>query len=97
MIIAVTANSAMLVIFATILLFYIGPLEDVLDKPLPLLWIIYNITGSKTAANILISLIAVLVFLALFNAFASVSRLVWVFARDNGLPFSNFFSYVSAS
>jgi hypothetical protein len=24
-----------------------------------------------------------------------VSRLIWVFAKDNGLPFSNFFSYVS--
>jgi choline transport protein len=78
----------MLVIFATILLFYMGPLDDVVATPLPLLWVIYNITGSSVAANVLTALIA------LFNIFASVSRLVWVFARDNGLPFSNFFSYV---
>jgi amino acid transporter len=84
----------MLIVFATILLFYIGPLEDIIATPLPLLWVIYNITGSKTAANVVISLIAIVFFLALFNIFASVSRLVWVFARDNGLPFSNFFAYV---
>ena len=32
--------------------------------------------------------------ISLLNIFASVSRLVWAFARDKGLPFSNFFSYV---
>jgi choline transport protein len=85
----------MLIIFATVLLFHMGPLDDVIATPLPILWIIYGITGSKAAANVMIIMIAILVFLALFNIFASVSRLVWVFARDNGLPFSNFFSYVS--
>jgi choline transport protein len=94
-IIACFANSAMLIVFATILLFYMGPLDDIVNTPLPILWVIYGITGSKVAANVMISLIAVVVFLALFNIFASISRLVWVFARDNGLPFSNFFSYVS--
>lgn len=85
----------MLIVFATILLFYMGPLEDAVATPLPLLWIFHGITGSKVAANALTSLIAVIFFFALFNIFASVSRLVWVFARDNGLPFSNFFAYVS--
>ncbi|KAH7359819.1 amino acid/polyamine transporter I [Pyrenochaeta sp. MPI-SDFR-AT-0127] len=89
-----TVNSAMLIVFATILLFYMGPLEDVVATPLPLLWIFHGITGSKVAANALTSLIAVIFFFALFNIFASVSRLVWVFARDNGLPFSKFFAYV---
>jgi choline transport protein len=94
MIIACTVNSVMLIAFATILLFYMGPLDDIVSTPLPLLWILYGITGSKTAANVLISLLAIIFFLALFNMLASVSRLVWVFARDNGLPFSNFFAYV---
>ncbi|KAL5117829.1 hypothetical protein ACEQ8H_004303 [Pleosporales sp. CAS-2024a] len=93
-ILAVTVNSVLLILFATILLFYMGPLDDIVDTPLPLLWVIYTITGSKTAANVLMSLLAIVFFLALFNIFASVSRLVWVFAQDNGLPFSNFFSYV---
>ena len=96
-IVAVTVNSALLIVFATILLFYMGPIDDIVDTPLPLLWVIYGITGSKNAANVLISMLAILFFLALFNIFASVSRLVWVFARDNGLPFSNFFAYVCNS
>ncbi|OAL02849.1 amino acid transporter [Phaeosphaeriaceae sp. SRC1lsM3a] len=88
-------NSILLITFATVLLFYMGPLDDeILAAPLPILWVIYGITGSKVAANVLISLVAIIIFLALFNIFASVSRLVWVFARDNGLPFSNFFAYV---
>jgi choline transport protein len=86
----------MLVIFATILLFYMGPLDDIIDTPLPILWVIYSITGSRTTANVLVSMIAIIIGLALFNIFASVSRLVWVFACDNGLPFSHFFAYVGS-
>ncbi|KAI4910349.1 hypothetical protein J4E90_007784 [Alternaria incomplexa] len=93
-IITSVANSAMLIVFATIVLFYMGPLDDIIATPLPILWVIYNITGSSVAANVLTALIALIVFFALFNIFASVSRLIWVFARDNGLPFSDFFSYV---
>jgi choline transport protein len=89
-----TVNSAMLIIFATILLFYMGPLEDVIATPLPILWVIYNITGSSAAANVLVSILVIIIGFALFNIFASVSRLIWVFARDNGLPFSKFFAYV---
>jgi hypothetical protein len=38
----------------------------------------------------------VIIFLfALFNVFASTSRLIWVFSKDKGLPFSKFFSTVS--
>ena len=83
-IITCVANSVMLIAFATVLLFYMGPLDDIVDTPLPILWVIYGITGSKVAANVLISGIAIVVFLALFNIFASVSRLVWIFASDTG-------------
>jgi choline transport protein len=85
----------MLLVFVTVLLFYIGPLDAISTAPLPLIYVIYGATGSKSATNVLISLVAVILFFALFNIFASVSRLVWVFARDKGLPFSDFFAYVS--
>lgn len=86
----------MLFIFVIVLLFYIGPLDDEITlAPLPLIYVIFRATGSKPATNALVALVAVILFFALFNIFASVSRLVWIFARDNGLPFSNFFSYVS--
>jgi amino acid transporter len=87
-------NSIMLITFATVLLFYLGPLEDAMETPLPILWVIYGATGSKTVSNVLMALMAIIFFLAAFNIFASVSRLVWVFAKDNGLPFSSFFARV---
>jgi amino acid transporter len=87
----------MLITFILVLLFFMGPLTDeVMGSSLPIIYVIYNATGSRTAANALVSLIAVLIFFAFFNMFASVSRLIWVFARDNGLPFSRQLSYVCA-
>lgn len=94
-ILACTVNSIMLFVFVLVLLFFLGPLTDeVTAAPLPLIYVIYGATKSRAATNCLVSLVAVIIFLALFNVFASVSRLVWVFARDNGLPFSNVFAYV---
>lgn len=34
--------------------------------------------------------------MALFSTMTSVSRLTWAFARDNGLPFSKFFSHINS-
>jgi hypothetical protein len=85
----------MLIVFVVVLLFFIGPLDPISDARLPLIYVIYGATGSKSATNVLVSLVAVILFFALFNIFASVSRLVWVFATDKGLPFSDFFAYVS--
>lgn len=36
----------------------------------------------------------VVTFGAMFGTIASVSRLTWAFARDDGLPFSNYFKHV---
>ncbi|KAF3802564.1 Choline transport protein [Colletotrichum gloeosporioides] len=94
-ILACTVNSVMLVAFVIVLLFYIGPVDTLSTAPLPLIYVVYNATGSRAATNALISLVAIIIFLALFNMLASVSRLVWVFAKDNGLPFSNFFSVIN--
>ncbi|EQB55733.1 LPXTG-domain-containing protein [Colletotrichum gloeosporioides Cg-14] len=94
-ILACTVNSVMLVAFVIVLLFYIGPVDTLSTAPLPLIYVVYNATGSRASTNALISLVAIIIFLALFNMLASVSRLVWVFAKDNGLPFSNFFSVIN--
>lgn len=82
--------------FIICLLFTIGDINLVANTPtgLPLIEVYYQATNSKAATNLLVALPAIIVFFALFNSFASVSRLVWQFARDNGLPFSKTFSYV---
>ena len=96
MIIAVTFNSVMQFAFMVAVMFCIGDVDSVVNTPtlLPIIEVYYQATNSKPATNFLVFMIAFILFISLFNIFASVSRLTWAFARDNGLPFSKTFSYV---
>jgi choline transport protein len=87
----------MLFAFVICLLFTIGNVEQVTNTPtgLPLIEVYYQATNSMPATNFLVLMPALILLFTLFNVFASVSRLIWVFSRDKGLPFSNFFSTVS--
>jgi hypothetical protein len=95
-IIACVGNVIMLFAFVICLLYTIGNVDAVTNTPtgLPLLEVYYQATNSKPASIILTLLPVIIIFFSLFNAFASVSRLVWQFSRDNGLPFSSVFAYV---
>ncbi|KAG9229523.1 amino acid/polyamine transporter I [Amylocarpus encephaloides] len=96
MILAVVLNGIMQTSFMITLMFCIGDVDRVVNTPtlLPIIEIYYQATQSKAATNLLVAMIAMILFISLFNIFASVSRLAWAFARDNGLPFSKTFSYV---
>jgi amino acid transporter len=95
-IIASASNALLLFAFVICLLFTIGDLNKVAGTPtgLPLIEVYYEATGSKSWTNVLVLMPAIIIVFSLFNAFASVSRLVWQFAKDNGLPFSKTLSYV---
>jgi amino acid transporter len=97
MITAVTLNSVMQWAFMVAVLFCIGDINAVTNTPtgLPIIEVYWEATKSVHATNILVVMMALILFISLFNIFASVSRLTWAFARDKGLPFSNTFSYVS--
>ncbi len=84
--------------FAICLLFTIGNVNTDTNTPtgLPMIEVYYQATNSVAATNVFIVAIAFVICVALFNVLASVSRLTWAFARDHGLPFSRFFSQVSA-
>jgi Amino acid permease len=99
MILAVTLNSIMQFAFMICLMFTIGDLDQVVNSPtlVPIIEVYYQATQSKHGTNFLVVMMAIVLFVSLFNIFASVSRLTWAFARDNGLPFSNWFSYVRAA
>jgi hypothetical protein len=99
MITAVTLNSIMQFAFMICLMFYIGDLDQVENSPtgLPIIEVYYQATKSYHATNVLVVMMALILFISLFNIFASVSRLTWSFATDKGLPFSKFFSYVRIS
>jgi len=87
----------MLFAFVICLLFTIGNVEQVTNTPtgLPLIGVYFQATNSMPVTNFLVLMPALIFLFTLFNVFASISRLIWVFSRDKGLPFSNFFSTVS--
>ncbi|KAH6677107.1 amino acid/polyamine transporter I [Halenospora varia] len=96
MIIAVTSNSVMQFAYMVAVMFCIGDVEKVTTTPtlLPIIEVYYQATKSKHATNLLVVMIAFILFISLFNIFASVSRLTWAFSRDKGLPFHKTFAYV---
>jgi amino acid transporter len=97
MITAVTLNSIMQFAFLICLMFCIGDLDAVVNTPtlMPIIEVYWEATHSRHGTNFLVFMMAFILFISLFNIFASVSRLGWAFARDNGLPFSKTFGYVS--
>src|SRR5436190_6320277 len=99
MIWAVALNAVMSLAFLITLLFCIGDVDAALSTRtgFPIIQVFYQTTQSKAGATALVSLILVSNTVSMFGFFTSVSRLTWAFARDKGLPFSSFFSYVSVS
>ncbi len=96
MITSITVNALQMFVFMTIVMYVIGDYQKVMTSPtgLPILEVYYQATKNKHATNILVFMIAFITFLCLFNVFTSVSRLVWSFATDKGLPFSTTFAKV---
>jgi len=83
--------------FSIAILFSIGDVTAALTTPTqyPIIEIFKNATQSNRATN---AMTAALISSTMFSAFgllASASRLTWAFARDKGLPFSNYFAQVS--
>jgi choline transport protein len=90
------SNAIMQYAFAICLLFTIGDIDKVTNTKtgLPLIEVYYLATKSKAATNVLVVATSFVITIAIFNNYASVSRLAWAFARDNGMPFANVFSQV---
>lgn len=89
-------NALMQLIYSIVLLFCVGDYKAVSTSRFPIMDIYFAATGSKkwTMVIVLVLHLAVITISTL-NCFASISRLVWAFARDKGLPFHNIFTYVS--
>lgn len=96
MIYSVLINGGMGFAFMIVVLFTLGDVETVLNTKLkyPIIEMFYQTTQSKAGATVLTSMLIFNGLVSLFSCLASVSRLTWAFARDHGLPFSNFFGYV---
>ncbi|KAK4691545.1 hypothetical protein P7C71_g5474, partial [Lecanoromycetidae sp. Uapishka_2] len=80
-------------------LFVTFDVEAVLQSPtgalgFPYMQIFYQSTGSKAGATAMIAIILVMTVCGTIASLATSSRLIWAFARDRGLPFSNHVSKV---
>ncbi|KAH7396208.1 choline transport protein [Pyrenochaeta sp. MPI-SDFR-AT-0127] len=78
------------------LCFCMGPLEDVLSTqfPYPFMIILANITDSMPATTILAAIIIVTGISGSIGLMASASRMLWAFAREDGVPLSRFVSRI---
>jgi hypothetical protein len=98
MVLAVSINSIIALGYLIALLFCIGDVDAAVSTPtgFPIIEIYYQATKSKAGTTVLVVMLLFSNTVALFGVFASVARLTWAFARDNGMPFARYFSHVSA-
>lgn len=93
---AVTNYSLTFLMLITILIVKGGDVEQLIATPYaqPYVQIFYNVTQSRSASTALTALIFVLLIFGVINQVTTTSRQLWSFARDNGLPYSQFLSHV---
>ncbi|GAB7352183.1 hypothetical protein MBLNU459_g2662t1 [Dothideomycetes sp. NU459] len=78
-------------------LFGIGDLSQAITPPTGYAFIgtFYQATNSIVGSSIMTAIPTALVICASFGFLASASRQTWAFARDRGLPFSDFLAHVN--
>ncbi len=86
-------------VFLISICFCIGDLQATALTPtgVPLIQIFFDSTGSRAGACVLASLITVITIFCAAALQAEGSRSLYAFARDRGLPFSDFWSKVHVS
>lgn len=88
MIASTTINGCLAFGILLAVLFTKVDVDSVADDQYPFIAILAQGTQSEEAAIVMAALVAILQFTACTGALASSSRIIWSFARDNGLPFS---------
>ncbi|KAI4125724.1 MAG: hypothetical protein LQ338_004114, partial [Usnochroma carphineum] len=75
--------------------FSVGDVQAVLASPIgvPFIQVFYNATSSKAAASAMTAILMCLTTFASMTTMAASSRQLFAFARDRGVPFSDFFAY----
>ncbi|GAP85727.1 putative choline transporter [Rosellinia necatrix] len=76
------------------LMFFMADLDAVRASPLPSMELIYQATGDRNVTIFLITLLLLVFILSLPSQWVASGRIAWAFARDNGVPLSEYFSKV---
>jgi choline transport protein len=80
------------------ILYCITDVDAVFESPtgFPIIAVFLQATHNTRAATAMMTAVILVFSMALFGCITSVSRLIWAFARDRGLPFSNVFSHITS-
>ena len=78
-------------------LFCIGDVSEALSSPTgyPFIYVFQNATGSVAGATGLTAVVLLLLIFITTSCYASTSRQLFAFARDNGMPFSDWLARVN--
>ncbi|KAK8112228.1 uncharacterized protein PG998_008685 [Apiospora kogelbergensis] len=97
--VAVVLNALMAFVWLVVVSYYLGDVDALLagsPMGLAIMGVYLRATGSRAAATVLVLFHVVILYISLYNIYASVARLGWAFSQNNGLPFSDFFVKVSS-
>jgi choline transport protein len=96
---SVVANGMLGLGACIVLLFSLGSLDDLLTSAtgFPFMQLFLNATQNKAGATVLILPVSLIAVAANAAGCTSTSRTYWALARDNGTPFSAYFSHVHSS
>jgi len=93
---SVVPNAALGFIMAVTLIFTLGDINSILATPTfqPFIQVFFNATQSYAATNAMTAIVIILLASCCISEVATASRQIWSFARDRGLPASNWLSQV---
>ncbi|OGE56390.1 hypothetical protein PENARI_c003G02958 [Penicillium arizonense] len=99
MITSVCVNAASGFLMLVTVCFTLGDIDDILSTPTgyPFMQVFYNATESLPGTNTMTAILVLTLTASTITEVATASRQLWSFARDRGLPFSDFFGYVNPS
>ena len=94
---SVTINGVIGLVYAVVLLFSLGDLDDLLQSKtgFPFIQLFLNVTQSRAGASVMTLCVTLIATAANAACVTSTSRTAWAFARDRGLPASGILSAVS--
>jgi choline transport protein len=96
MIATASVNYVLGFVMTVTLMFTVGSVDDAISSPIgqPYVQVVLNATNSRGATIVLTVVMAILLTFSAANVVTTSSRQIFAFARDKGLPFSDFLSTV---
>ena len=96
---SVYLNGAMGFIMAITLCYCLGDVAEVVETPTgyPFIQVFYNATKNYAATNVMVTLMIITLTACCVSELATASRQLWSFARDRGVPFSDWLAFVGLS